>query len=128
MVTKSPASILRLANAEGSIKEFGNADLIAVRDIGTSATERLETLSMTDVEFVMIGGRVHLVSEALLKRLPISASQGLEPLSIDGSIRWLRAPVKALLEQTEDVLGKGEVRLGDRKVLIPAGLEAELAN
>lgn len=125
MVTTTPATILRLANAEGSIKESGLADLIAIRDTGRHAADRLDTVSMTDVELVIVGGRVQLAAEAMLERLPFAATHGLEPLSIDGSIRWLRAPVKALLQKTEEVLGRGEVRLGSRKLLIPAGVVAE---
>lgn len=128
MVTTAPAAILRLGNAEGSIRESGLADLIAVRDTGQHSVERIESLSMNDVEFVIIGGRVQLASEAMLERLPSAATHGLEPLSVDGSIRWLRAPVKALLQKTEEILGKGEVRLGCRDLLIPAGMVAEHVN
>ncbi len=127
MVTTIPAAILRLDDAEGSIKESGVADLIAVRDTGHSAADRLPTLSMNDVEFVMIGGRVQLVSEAILERLPVSTKQYLEPLSIDGMTRWLRAPVKNLLGRAEEALGNGEVSLGSRTVSIPAGAEAARA-
>jgi cytosine/adenosine deaminase-related metal-dependent hydrolase len=127
MVTAIPASSLRLSDAEGSITESGFADVIAVRDAGGSPAERLETLSMPDVEFVMIGGRIQLVSELLMERLPFSQTHGLERLSIDGTTRWLRAPVSAMLEKTEEVLGKGEVRLGRRRVLIPEGAEREYA-
>jgi hypothetical protein len=87
----------------------------------------LGLLSMNDVVFVMIGGRVQLASEAILERLPLTAKRGLEPLSIDGSVRWLRAPVSALLQKTEEVLGKGRVRLGGREILVPEGVEAEHA-
>jgi hypothetical protein len=83
---------------------------------------------MNDVHLVMIGGRVQLAAETMLERLPSAATHGLEPLSINGSIRWLRAPVKSLLQKTEEVLGKGEVRLGSRKLLIPAGVVAEYVN
>lgn len=128
MVTTAPAAILRLGDAQGSLKESGLADLIAVRDTGQDAADRLKTLSMHDVELVMIGGIVKLVSEDILGRLPLSAKRGLEPLSIDGSIRWLRAPVKALFEKTEEVLGSGEVRLGRRKLLFPDYVVAEHVN
>jgi hypothetical protein len=128
MVTTAPAAILRLGDAQGSIKESGLADLIAVRDTGQDAADRLETLSMHDVELVIIGGIVQLVSEDILERLPLSAKRGLEPLSIDGSIRWLRAPVKALLQKTEEVMGSGEVRLGRRKLLFPDCVVAEHVN
>jgi hypothetical protein len=69
---------------------------------------------------VMIAGRVQLASEAVLERLPLPAKQGLEPLWIDETTRWLRAPVKELLRKTEEVLGKNEVRLGGQTVRIPA--------
>jgi hypothetical protein len=62
-----------------------------------------------------------------MERFPCSQTRGLERLSIDGVTRWLRAPVSALLEKTEEVLGKGEVRLGRRRALIPAGAETEHA-
>ena len=125
MVTAAPAAILRLGNAEGSIHESGYADLVAVRDSGQHLAARLGALSMHDVELVIIAGRVHLAAEIMMERLPIATKQGLEPLSIDGSIRWLRAPVSALLEKAEQVLGKGQVRLGSRAVLIPETLVAE---
>jgi hypothetical protein len=128
MVTTAPACDPPVRNAEGSIKESGFADLIAVRDTGQPSADRLETLSMNDVELVMIGGRVQLASEAMLERLPFASKHGLEPLSIDGSIRWLRAPVKALLQKAEEVLGSGEVRLGSRKLFIPAVVAAEYVN
>ena len=128
MVTTAPAEILRLENAEGSIKESGLADLIAVRDTGQLPAERLATLSLNDVELVMVGGRVQLASESMLERLPFAATCGLEPLSIDRSIRWLRAPIKALLHKTEEVLGRGEVRLGFRKLSIPAEVAAQHVN
>jgi hypothetical protein len=119
MVTTAPAAILRLEDAEGSIEVSGIGDLIAIRDTGHDAEDKLQTLSMIDVEFVMIAGRVQLASEAIFERLPLTEKHGLEPLWIDGTIRWLRAPVKELLQKTEEVLGKGEVRLGGKPVRIP---------
>lgn len=119
MVTEAPAAILRLEDGEGAIKVSGVGDLVAVRDTGHDAADRLRTLSMMDVEFVMIEGRVQLASETILERLPSPARQGLDPLWIDGTIRWLRAPVKKLLRETEKLLGTGEVRLGSRRVRVP---------
>ena len=119
MVTEAPAAVLRLVDHEGSIAVTGVGDLMAVRDTGEAAADRLKELSMHDVEFVMVGGCVQLASETIMERLPETAVQGLEPLWIDGTIRWLRAPVKDLLLKAEEVLGKGEVRLGGRPVRIP---------
>jgi hypothetical protein len=119
MVTETPAAVLRLGGAEGSIKVTGVGDLIAVRDTGEAAGDRFKELSMHDVEFVIIRGSVQLASETMMERLPDAAMQGLEPLWIDGTIRWLRAPARELLLKAEEILGKGEVRLGGRPVRIP---------
>jgi cytosine/adenosine deaminase-related metal-dependent hydrolase len=119
MVTETPASMLRLGRARGSLTVAGAGDLFAVRDTGHEPAEKLRTLSVADVEFVMFGGRVQLASEAIFERLPMPAKKGLEALWIDGMIRWLRAPVQELLRRAEEVLGKGEVRLGNRPVRIP---------
>ena len=119
MVTTAPAAILRLGNEEGSVRISGRGDLFAVRDTGRDAADRLPQLSINDVELVLLGGSVQLASTAILERLPPSAKQGLEPLWIDGATRWLRAPVKEMLRKTEEILGKGEVRLGGKPVRIP---------
>jgi hypothetical protein len=128
MVTASPASILRLGAGEGSITESGFADLVAIRDTGQHPADRFDSLSMNDVELVMIGGQVRLAAEAMLELLPDAEKQGLEPLLIDGGIRWLRAPVSALLRKAEEVLGADEVRLGGRNLLIPVGAGSEHGN
>jgi len=116
MMTDVPAAILRLAHGEGEIRESGCAHFVAVRDSGESPHERLRTLSWRDVEFVMIAGKVQLASEDVWCRLSPAARQGMEPLWIDGSIRWLRAPVRQLLQQAEAILGTEKVRLGGRQV------------
>ena len=116
MVTETPATILHLEDGEGTLNMSGPADLIAVRDTGDDAADRLRTLSMTDIELVIIRGQIQLASETVWKLLPPRVKHGLEPLWIDGSIRWLRAPVKELLRKAEAVLGSGEVRLGGRRV------------
>jgi cytosine/adenosine deaminase-related metal-dependent hydrolase len=116
MITDVPAAILRLKNGEGHIRESGCADFVAVRDNGESLEDRLPSLSWRDIEFVMIAGEVRLASEYVLERLPLTASRGMEPLWMDGHVRWLRAPVRQLVEQAEAFLGAGMLRLGGRVV------------
>ncbi len=123
MVTTAPAAILRLRNGEGVLKRGGFADVFAVRDVDAPPADRLCSLTMREVELVIIGGHVMLASAALLERLPERAKQGLEALSIDGTIRWLRAPVASLLRRAEAVLGNGQVKLGARAVSLPAAAE-----
>ncbi|WP_245536329.1 amidohydrolase family protein [Terriglobus saanensis] len=119
MVTEAAATILRLKDGEGKIRILGPGDLVAIRDTGHNAASRLQTLSMIEIEFVMIAGRVQLASEEVWKRLPSQVKEGLEPLLVEGVVRWLRAPVKELLRRAEEVLGAGEVRLGGRTVCSP---------
>lgn len=116
MVTQAPASILRLHNGEGTIRIGGVADLVAIRDTGLEIADRIAELSMKDIELVLIGGRVQLAGEELLGRIPEIERKGLEPLWIDGVTRWIRADVKALTSDTELVLGRKKVRLGNRAV------------
>jgi hypothetical protein len=127
MVTTTPAAILRLDNAEGSIGESGIGDLIAIRDTGQDPAERLEGLSMDDVELVVIGGQIRLAAKMIYERLPLTEKRGMEAISVDGSIRWLRAPVRVLLQKAEEVLGEGRVQLGRRTIKLPAGAEIEHA-
>jgi cytosine/adenosine deaminase-related metal-dependent hydrolase len=118
MVTDAPASMLRLGDAGGSHIENRVGDLIAVRDTNQEPADMLRTLSMADVELVLLGGCVQLASESILERLPPQMKSGLEPLWIDGIVRWLRGPVEEYLRRAEEVLGKGEVRLGGVPVCI----------
>ena len=124
MVTESAAAILRLANGEGSIRVCGAGDLIAIRDTHRHAANLLQTLSAQDVELVMIAGRVQLASEEVFARLPSPARKGLEPLWVEGMVRWLRAPVKELLRQAEGELGVDAVQLGGKSIRIPEGVRA----
>jgi hypothetical protein len=119
MVTETAAKILHLECGEGALTLLGQADLIAVRDTGDPAAERLRTLAMTDIELVIIRGRVQLASETVYSLLPPQAKHGLEPLWIDGSLRWLRVPAKELVQKAEAVLGSGQLRLGGRLIRRP---------
>jgi cytosine/adenosine deaminase-related metal-dependent hydrolase/ubiquinone/menaquinone biosynthesis C-methylase UbiE len=119
IVTDSSASILRLKNGEGSMRPGVVADLVAVRDQNRDPADILCSLSASDIEFVMSAGRVMLASEAVFGRLPLEDRVELEPLSVDGNIRWLRGPVKDLLHEAERILGKGEVRLGGKLLCLP---------
>ncbi|MFC5862376.1 amidohydrolase family protein [Acidicapsa dinghuensis] len=119
MVTETSSEILRLESGTGRIKIDGPGDLVAIRDTGQDIAARLPQLSHRDIELVIINGSVQLASEALIDRLPHSLKQCMEPLWVDGSTRWLRAPVGMLLEQAEKVLGIGQVKLGGKSIHIP---------
>ncbi len=130
MVTTGPANILRLTDGEASIVASGVADLIAIHHSGTNPgnfPDRLASLSSDDVELVIISGRVQLASDRMLRRLPPSLAEGLQPLSLGPYLRWVRAPIRKLLQSAEKVLGKGEVRLEGRPVRAFARVDCEPA-
>jgi len=107
MVTSTAASILRLRDGSGSIRQGGVADLIAVADHGQTPAEALLDLRPN---FVMIGGRIKLLSG-----IP-DAGKSLKPIHVDGLGEFLvDADVSYLHEQARKALGP-EYRLAGRRV------------
>lgn len=119
MVTTSPARILRLHNGEGTLQPGGFADVVVVKDTGMSPADTLQDLSKCAVELVIIGGHVQLASQSLYQKLPFKLRAELEPLYIDGAVRWLRVPMSHLLQRAEQVLGAGQVQLGSCRLTVP---------
>jgi cytosine/adenosine deaminase-related metal-dependent hydrolase/ubiquinone/menaquinone biosynthesis C-methylase UbiE len=114
-VTQKAAQLLRLRNGEGTLGIGAWADLVAVRDTGASPADTLAALSYEHVELVLLRGRVQLASEETMKRLPSSATSGLQPIRVESSLRWIRAPLERLFKETEPHLG-GEIQLGGKRV------------
>lgn len=119
MVTTAPAEQLRLHEADGTIHISGAADLIAVRDTGTTPSLRLAELSVDDIELVIVRGQLQLASDAIRHRLSPTLQSTMHALHIGATLRWLRAPVRQLLHEAENVLGSGQVRLGERLLTAP---------
>jgi cytosine/adenosine deaminase-related metal-dependent hydrolase/ubiquinone/menaquinone biosynthesis C-methylase UbiE len=115
MVTARSANVLRLRNGEGRLRTGAVADLIAVQDKALTPAETIAQLTFDQVELVILSGRVQLASPSLYSRLPDSLKAGLQPISIDGHQRWLRAPVDNLLAEARKVVGR-DIRLGGKKV------------
>jgi len=116
-VTRQAAELLMLREGQGTLRVGGVADVIAVRDGGQSPAQILPTLSYRDIELVLIGGRVRLASDELLHRLPESAQEGLQPLLLEDTVRWIRAPLDRLFEETLPHLPDGTF-LGGKRVSI----------
>jgi ubiquinone/menaquinone biosynthesis C-methylase UbiE len=114
-VTRQPAHLLRLAHGQGALRVQGIADLIAVRDRQKNPADTLAAISFRDVELVLLGGRVQLASPEILHRLPAVARMGLQPLVIQETVRWIRAPLEWLFRETKKHLGDA-VALGGKPV------------
>ena len=115
MVTDRSASVLRLRQGEGQLWLGSIADLIAVRDVGLSPAETLAQLTNDKIELVIVGGRVQLAGACLYKRLSGTLQQGLQPLEVEGVLRWVRAPIDRLLADAAEILGS-DLRVGGKKV------------
>lgn len=114
-ITHRAAALLRLQRGEGKFRVGGLADLIAVRDTGMTPAETLVTLSYRDVQLVLLGGRVQLASAELIERLPQGVRAGLYPLSIEGVVRWIRAPLEWLFAGTEKHFDE-DIRLAGKRI------------
>jgi cytosine/adenosine deaminase-related metal-dependent hydrolase/ubiquinone/menaquinone biosynthesis C-methylase UbiE len=114
-VVTRPAAVFRFNDGRGAIRPEAAADLIAVRDAGASPAKTLAQMSSGDVELVVVAGRLQLASEALFERLPHELTSGLQPLEVDGQVRWIRAPLGSLFGKATQVLGCS-ITLGRNKV------------
>ncbi|HXX14650.1 MAG TPA: methyltransferase domain-containing protein [Candidatus Eremiobacteraceae bacterium] len=116
-VTRQPARLLALRDGQGVFRLGGVADLIAVRDRGLTPADTLAGLSYRDIELVLLGGVVQLVSPELLQRLQVSARAGLQPIVVQGLVRWIRAPLDRLFRETQQHLGN-QIFLGGKHVCL----------
>ncbi len=114
-VTTGAAHVLRLRDAQGSLRIGALADFVGVRDTGVSPAKTLAAISFRDVELVIIGGCVQLASTGVMTRLPRLVTTGLRPLEINGEIRWIRAPLDRLFSETQRHL-PGDLNLGGKRV------------
>jgi len=114
MVTEEAAAVLGLKRGEGTIREAGIADLTVIRDTGLSPAEAL--LNSGQVELVIIGGRIRLMSERLAKRL--GAPPHFEQIHVAGRGRMLiDAPVLELYRSAASVLPQ-PVRLAGKAIAV----------
>ena len=115
LVTTNAARILRLNAGQGTIRERGMADVVAVADKGQTPTAALRDLRP---EMVMVRGQVMLLSERLASRCLASRTdaRGLHPIQLEGRGRYLvRADIPALRAAAVRALGP-EIRLAGRRV------------
>jgi cytosine/adenosine deaminase-related metal-dependent hydrolase/ubiquinone/menaquinone biosynthesis C-methylase UbiE len=115
LVTRQAARLLKLHGGQGTLRAGGVADMVAVRDRGLWPADALAALSYRDIELVLIGGRAQLASDEMLRRLPRSTRKGLQPLAVEDTVRWIRAPLERLFRETSAHLPEG-IFLGGKRV------------
>jgi cytosine/adenosine deaminase-related metal-dependent hydrolase/ubiquinone/menaquinone biosynthesis C-methylase UbiE len=122
MVTRGAAAILRLRDGEGEIIDGGVADLIAVRTSHVEPALAVAHLRFDQIELMILSGNVQVASAEMYERLPQEVRLGMQLLEMEGHMRWVRAPLDFLFASAEEVLGKGELRLGGKAVRHVAAL------
>jgi hypothetical protein len=68
------------------------------------------------VELVLLAGRIQMASPYLYERLPYDLRSGMELIEVADYQRWIRAPLQALFESVENVLGRQKLLLAGREV------------
>jgi cytosine/adenosine deaminase-related metal-dependent hydrolase len=115
LVTTHAADVLKLQNGEGSLRAGSIADIIAVPDSGLCPAETLVQTTADLTELVLVAGVPHLLSGPMFSRFPLEFHNGLNTIAVEGSERYIRAPVKYLLQETDKSLG-GAWRLAGKQV------------
>ncbi|MBI4165655.1 MAG: amidohydrolase family protein [Acidobacteria bacterium] len=115
MVSDGAADVLRLKNGEGMLREGAVADFIIMAWRGSSPAETLARATFKDIHAVVVGGQLNLVTFPIAGLWPEAMLEGLEPITIEGNQRWVRAPVSELLAATKHHLGNS-IRLAGKRV------------
>jgi len=115
MVTGGAAEVLRLRAGVGALQVGGVADLMAVPDGGESPADTLAETTFREVELVVVGGRLQMLSERALGHFSAATWETFSELEIGEARRWIRAPLAWLLQETAPHL-PSTVRLAGRSV------------
>ena len=115
-VTATAAQILCLCNGEGTLKEAGVADFMAVRDTGDRPCDVLTELGSKDIELVVVDGRVKLLAAPSRDLVPEPAVSCLHRLVIDDVAVLVDADVPRLTASASAALGK-DIRLAGKRIL-----------
>ena len=115
MVTREAAEILRLPRCQGSLQAGTVADVIALPDWGQSPADTLAESSFREVELVVLAGQPQLLAVNMLSRWPKETCEEFGTLQVEDSVRWVRAPLPWLVEETSGHL-PAPVRLAGRSV------------
>jgi cytosine/adenosine deaminase-related metal-dependent hydrolase len=106
MVTTDAATILRLADGEGEIRDGGVADLIAVEDRGQTPAEAMLDLPPL---MAMVDGRIRLLAGSL------ASGASLNRLDVEGrGTFYVDADVAELSRETSAALGPSFALAGKR--------------
>lgn len=102
MATSIPASIFKMTNGLGFLKEGSPADLIVVKDTGKPPEEILLNLKPGDIELVMVNGEPRLASESFAGFLDLGNSNA----RVGGISKWIYGNMESLKNRIQDQVGE----------------------
>jgi hypothetical protein len=88
MVTCDAATVLRLSDGEGEVRDGGSADLLLLRDCGQTPADALHGLSP---EMVIVGGELKLIAPHAAARAPDAIEGAWDRVEVEGRGRYLAA-------------------------------------
>jgi cytosine/adenosine deaminase-related metal-dependent hydrolase len=106
LVTTHATNGLNLQKGEGRLNIGAIADLIAIPDSGLSPAATLVRATTDQIELVLLGGVPHLLSNHMAWRFPGAIDATMDAIVVDGSRRFIRAPVARLLQAATKQLGE----------------------
>ena len=115
MVTAGAADVLRLEHGEGALSPGAVADILGIRDNGRSPAEALAELTEDAIEFVILGGRIAMISPELARLWPLPLPSSMQEISVAGVRRLVSVPVGQLLDAARRHIGP-DVRLAGKLV------------
>jgi cytosine/adenosine deaminase-related metal-dependent hydrolase len=105
MVGKQAASLLRLCQGEGEIREGGVADLLVVSDSGEAPAVQVASLRAEMIQSVIVAANLQLVSADLANRFPPFLYDGMIGLKCNEMHCLVRAKARQHWELVSQVLG-----------------------
>ena len=119
LVTEQAARVLRLRDGEGTLRQGGTADLVAIPDAGGSPADALMNTNVNDdLGMVMTGGEIKMLSPFLAERVPEYFTRSLNPITVEERGTFLiDVDLPGLFAATQAALGQSDpIQLAGRSI------------
>ena len=123
LVTEQAARVLRLKDGEGTLRQGGTADLVAIPDAGGSPADALMSITSSnssndDLGMVMTGGEIKMLLPSFAGRVPEDFIRSLSPITVERKGTFLiDVDLLGLFGATQAALGRCDpIQLAGRSV------------
>ena len=118
LVTEQAARVLRLRDGEGTLRQGGTADLVAIPDAGGSPADALMKTNNDDLGMVMTGGEIKMLLPSFAGRVPEDYTRSLSPITVERQGSFLvDVDLPGLFAATQAALGQSDpIQLAGRSV------------